>query len=315
MVVMNIWRRRRGAAAVALAAVGLAGALSGCSSTSSGGSAGTGPDAAHLDVVAAFYPLEYLAANVGDGLVSLTTLAPPGAEPHDLELTPSDLRDLAEADLVVYLRGFMPAVDDAVAQLPPEHVWDAGAHADLDLQLTTADGTTTTDPHFWLDPVRYARVGTDLAAALADLDSTSAGTYQANARTLATSLATLDGEWRQGTSTCANRFLVTAHTAFGYLAQRYGFTQHGVTGLSPGTEPTPRQLADTAAFVRANDVATIYTETLASPAVAETVAAETGARTAVLDPVEGLTDASPGRDYHQVMRANLATVRDGQPCS
>jgi zinc transport system substrate-binding protein len=107
---------------------------------------------------------------------------------------------------------------------------------------------------------------------------------------------------------------VTSHAAFGYLARRYGLTQVGITGLAPDAEPSPADLARVSRLVRREGVRTVYYETLVSPDVARTVASETGARTAVLDPVEGLTKASAGRDYLGVMRSNLAALRVGQPC-
>jgi zinc transport system substrate-binding protein len=127
-------------------------------------------------------------------------------------------------------------------------------------------------------------------------------------------LGALDSEWKAGTTTCANRDLVVAHEAFGYLAKRYGFAQVGISGLSPDAEPSPAKVAEVADFVRANGVRTIYFETLVDPKVAETVAAETGAATAALDPLEGLAEGSTD-DYLSVMRTNLETVRKGQPCS
>ena len=119
---------------------------------------------------------------------------------------------------------------------------------------------------------------------------------------------------KAGLATCTNKDVVTSHQAFGYLAQRYGFTQVGITGLSPEAEPDAKTIAKVTDFVRANKVTTIYYETLVSPAVAKTVAAETGAKTAVLDPIEGISDASAAQDYLGVMRANLAALRAGQPC-
>jgi zinc transport system substrate-binding protein len=274
-----------------------------------------------LDVVAAFYPLELMVEEVGGDRVSVSNLAKPGAEPHDLELTPSDVARVSDADLVVYLEGFQPAVDDAVASEAPDTSWNAGEYANLDLTYTpieegeeATDESGAVDPHFWLDPTRYAEVATALAAGLSDLDPDGAATYEANAQAFVNDLEALDTEWKAGVEVCSNRNLVTSHNAFGYLAQRYDLEQRGITGLTPEDEPTPQALADIAEFVTANDVKTIYFETLVSPAIAETLAAETGAKTAVLDPVEGLSEESEGSDYFEIMRANLVNVRAGQPC-
>ena len=114
---------------------------------------------------------------------------------------------------------------------------------------------------------------------------------------------------------CQVDTLVTSHDAFGYLADRYGLEVIGISGLSPSQEPDPAQLAEIADLVEERGISTVYTETLVDPAVAETVAEEAGVQTAVLDPIEGLTDESAGEDYLQVMRANLATLQEGQSCS
>jgi zinc transport system substrate-binding protein len=127
-------------------------------------------------------------------------------------------------------------------------------------------------------------------------------------------LAQLDSDYKAALGSCQNRDLVTSHNAFAYLADRYGMTQVGIAGLTPESEPTPADLAAVTQFVKAHDVKTIYYETLVSPAIAQTVARETGAKTEVLDPIEGLTDKSQGKDYLQVMRSNLANLKTGQPC-
>ena len=197
-----------------------------------------------------------------------------------------------------------------------------GPSADLSLTYTpveegqeVAEEAGATDPHFWLDPTRYAAVARALAVQLGTISPADAATFTRNAEAVSTELTALDTEWAEATATCANRDLVTSHNAFGYLAGRYGFVQRGITGLTPEQEPSPQALAATADFVRANGVTTIYYETLVSPAIADTVASETGATTAVLDPLEGLSDESAGDDYFAVMRANLANLVTGQGCS
>jgi zinc transport system substrate-binding protein len=271
-------------------------------------------------VVASFYPLEFLADRIGGPWVSVDNLTPPGVEPHDVELTPKDIGSVADADLVVYLDGFSPAVDDAVSQSASGEVaFDVGPFAGLDLTSTpieegeaTSHEAGAVDPHFWLDPTRLADVADELASRLAALAPAHAQEIEANADALRAELSELDAELGAGLAICTNRDLVTSHNAFGYLADRYDLRQVGIAGLSPAEEPSPQTLAEVADFVEAHDIATIYYETLVSPAVAETIAAETGAATAVLDPLEGLVGG--GSDYLSVMRANLATLRQGQPC-
>jgi zinc transport system substrate-binding protein len=254
-------------------------------------------------VVTSFYPLQFVTERIAGDAVTVHNLTKPGAEPHDLELTPRDVAELADADLVVYLSGFQPAVDTAVAEQASTSYDVAGA-ADL----------AAKDPHFWLDPVRLADVAGTLADRLAKLAPADAASFRRNASTLRADLMALDADYATGLADCASTDLVTSHAAFGYLAERYGLTQRGITGLRPEDEPSPGALAEITDFVTAHDVRTIYSETLVSPAVAKTLARETGVRTAVLDPIEGLDDASGGGDYLAVMRTNLATLRDGQVC-
>ncbi|MEI4271809.1 zinc ABC transporter substrate-binding protein [Klenkia sp. LSe6-5] len=276
--------------------------------------------------MASFYPLQWISERVVGDLGSVSSLTPAGAEPHDYELTPRDVATVADADAVVYLSDLQSSVDDAVAQRSAEGVFDAAGSADLDLRYEGHEhgeeehgeeehGEGVVDPHFWLDPQRVADVADALAASLAEVDPAGADTFAANAASVRDDLEQLDQEFRDGLAECASRDLVTGHSAFGYLARAYDLTQVAINGLAPDEEPGPGALTSTADFVRDHGVRTIYYETLVSPAVAETVARETGAQTQLLDPVEGLTDESAGDDYLSVMRANLASLRSGQGCS
>lgn len=291
------------------------------------GVAACGDDAsgtsAPVSVAVAFYPLQFVAERVAGNRADVVNLTKPGAEPHDLELTPGDVATLTAVDLVVYLPGFQPAVDESVQQVG-DRALDvsraarllAPAHGDEgEGQHEGEDGDGRHDPHFWLDPTRLADVADAVAGRLTDLDPDAASTYSTNAERLRTDLETLDADLTAGLSGCDSRTIVTSHEAFGYLAERYHLEQVGIAGLNPDAEPGAAALAEVADFVRANGVTTIYYETLVSPDVANTVASETGASTAVLDPIEGLTEASAGQDYLAVMRANLDTLRRGQSCS
>jgi zinc transport system substrate-binding protein len=282
------------------------------------GAAAAGRDG-RLAVVASFYPLQFAAERVGADEVSVTSLTKPGAEPHDLELSPRDVASLEDADLVVYLAGFQPSVDEGVAASAADRGVDVTPSARLDLEgpeHEEHEDDAHGDPHFWLDPTRLADVADALARRFAQAAPQHAATFTANAATLRKDLTTLDGEFRAGLATCASRSLVTSHEAFGYLARRYDLQQVGISGLSPEAEPDAATIARVAEFVRSRGVRTVYVETLVSPDIARTVAAETGARTAVLDPIEGPPAADSGaRDYLGVMRADLAVLRAGQGCS
>ncbi|MEU8112495.1 metal ABC transporter substrate-binding protein [Micromonospora sp. NPDC048947] len=304
------------AAATALLALG---AGAGCST---GGAAGADPQ--RVDVVAAFYPLQFLAERIGGDAVRVTNLAKAGAEPHDLELNPSQVGQVSDAELIVYLKGFQPAVDDAVTQNGGDRAFDvtsvqplldasAGGH-DHEGEEGHAEESGGKDPHVWLDPTRLAGIGDQLAQRLGTADPDHAADYTARAAALRTDLTTLDGEFKHGLATCQRREIVTSHAAFGYLADRYQLDQVGITGLSPDVEPSPQRLAHVIEEAKEHQATTIFFETLVSPKVAETIAGQVGAKTAVLDPIEGLAADSNG-DYLSVMRTNLRTLQTALSCS
>lgn len=286
--------------------------LAACSGGSdSGGS--SGPDG-RPTIVAAFYPLAYAAEQVGGAGVQVIDLTPPGAEPHDLELSPTQVAQISEADLVLYIPGFQPALDEAVAQVAGDRALDVTAQIPL-LPAEGADGQTSgADPHVWLNPLNMSIIGQEISTRLSAIDEATAPDFAAGSSALDASMTSLNDEWAAGTTTCQSRDLVVSHEAFAYLAAQYDFTQVPIAGISPDTEPSPARLAEIADFVRANGVTTIYYETLVDPKVAETIAAETGATTAVLDPIEGLAEGST-QDYVTLMQANLSAVRAGQGCS
>ena len=255
-------------------------------------------------MVAAFYPLAYAAERVGGPALDVKNLTPPGAEPHDLELTPRQVAGIQEATLVLYLsHGFQPAVSKAVEQAQGKKV---DILAGLPLHAAYgAEAGLTADPHVWLDPILFARVATRIGRALGR-----------PASSLVADLHSLDREYRQGLRDCKRHEIVTSHAAFGYLAARYGLEQVAITGLTPEAEPTPQQLAHVIQIVRRTHATTVFFETLVSPRLADTVAREVGARTAVLDPIEGLTPAEQkrGDNYLTLMRRNLAALRKALAC-
>jgi len=301
---MSVMNPRRSLLGTSLLVAGLA--LSGC------GQGQQGSDSAgKVPVVASFYPLQFATQQIGGTRVEVTSLTRPGAEPHDVELTPRDVGTVSKARLVVFEKGLQGAVDGAVESQGGDRGLDVAPAAKLDLKLASG----TTDPHFWLDPQRYAAVGQAIAARLSSVDPAHKAEYEKNAAAFEDRLGALSKEFTAGLATCQRKDIVTSHSAFSYLARRFGMRQIAINGISPEQEPQAGALATVSTYVRANGVTTIYAETLVSPAIARTVATESGATLATLDPIEGLTKASAGKDYFEVMRSNLKALRAGQGCS
>ena len=270
-------------------------------------------------VVASFYPLAEAAQRVGGELISVENLTPPGVEPHDLELAPDDIESIATADVIVYLGGgFQPAVEDAISQAEDAVTVDALLAVDTnEAPPSEAEEGLTVDPHVWLDPARYEEIVRTVADAFSEADPPNESTYDANADAYVAKIAALDEDFRAGLADCERTTIVTSHEAFAYLAESYGLTEVGITGLSPEAEPSAQRLAELKDLVEREGITTIFAEELVSPKVAETLAEEAGVTVEVLDPLESLTDdqVAAGEDYVSVMRENLDILRGALGCS
>ncbi|MEU8518218.1 metal ABC transporter substrate-binding protein [Streptomyces sp. NBC_01216] len=316
---MNVRRLIPATAVAGAVSLGLL-TLSACAGTSDAADkSGDGK----LDIVASFYPMQYLAEQIGGEHVSVTTLTRPGVEPHDLELKPRQIGELGEADYILYLKGVQPAVDDAIEQAGVKHSVDATTLTTLEAHGTTVGhdhagdhgsedhghGAAGADPHVWLDPVKYAEVAEGVGASLQKADPAHAADYAKNTQALVKKLGDLDTAYETGLRNTTTKTFITTHSAFGYLAERYGLDQEGISGLGPESEPSPARIRELQGIAEKEKVSTVFFETLASDKTAKTLAGDTGLRTDVLDPLEGITDASLGDDYIEVMRSNLAALR------
>lgn len=252
-----------------------------------------------VDVVAAAYPFAWLTEQVGGPDVRVTNLVKPGAEPHDIELSPRQVVQVRAAKLVVYLDGFQAAVDDAL---------EAGRQG-LDLgRVVPRQGQ---DPHIWLDPVRMEQAAKAIGQRLESADPRHAASYRTRTTAVVAKLVDLDKAFQTALHSCQRHEIVTSHSAFGYLATRYGLVQHGISGLTPDAEPSPGKIAEVTRYARSHHVTTIFFESLVDPKVAKTVAGEIGAQTAVLDPIEGVRD---GDDYLTVQLRNATALRRALSC-
>lgn len=312
---MNVRRRLISAVATtAVTALGLT-TLSACSTTTAAGSTDK------FDVVASFYPMAFLAERIGGSHVHVTSLAQPGQEPHDLEISARQTAQLQESDAVLYLRNLQPSVDKAVAQSEVKTKIDAASLTTLEKHGNEVGGHAAEhdtsqneelaglDPHIWLDPVRYAQVADGVGKAFEKADPDHAADYKKNAAALVEQLGELDARFRNGLAHTRTKVFVTTHAAFGYLAERYGLTEEAVTGLDPESEPSAARIKELERTAKADGVSTVFYETLVSDKTAKTVAADAGLRTDVLDPIEGITSKSRGTDYFSVQEANLKALQ------
>ncbi|MER8269104.1 metal ABC transporter substrate-binding protein [Streptomyces griseus] len=332
---MNVRRLIPSTAVAGAVVLGLT-ALSACS-TSDAADGGNGDK---LKVTASFYPMQFLAEKIGGEHVAVTSLTKPGVEPHDLELTPRQIGSISESDYVLYLKGIQPAVDDAIKQSGVKNTVDAATLTTLENHGSEVSGHDHgeegdehghegeeaheehsegdghnhgeeggADPHIWLDPVKYAEVAKGVGASLEKADPDHAADYKKNTDALVAELGELNTAYETGLKNTATKTFITTHSAFGYLAERYGLTQQGIAGIDPEAEPSPARIQEIHTIAEKEKATTVFFETLASDRTAKTLAKDTGLRTGVLDPLEGITDKSRGADYIEVMESNLAALQ------
>jgi zinc transport system substrate-binding protein len=303
----------------------LGGALSGCAAFSDDTAAPSSDG--KVRVVASFYPLQYVAQRVAGSRADVVNLTKPGGEPHDLEIPPKETAEIVDADLVLYESGFQPAVDDAIGQnssgttldasevvdlVAPDH--DGHDHGAADHGSPEDADHADLDPHFWQDPDRMATLGEAVAKKLSGLDPDHAEEYAANARALSSDLTELGTAYESGLARCERDTVVVSHDAFGYLS-KYGLVMEPIAGLSPGAEPTPADLARLEDLIRSDGITTVFSERLVSPRLSASLASDVGVRTAVLDPIEGLSDETADDDYLSLMRQNLTALQKANGCS
>lgn len=308
--------------------------LAGCSSStpSSGPSSTTGSSGKKLNVVVAFYPLQYVAESILGDQATVTSLVAPGTEPHDVELGPKQIAALGAADLVIYQKGFQSQVDKAIEQEKPRNVIDTtslvtmlkadeGEHHHGETEGGKTEGEehenhpeNGLDPHVWLDPSNMSSITKSVGEKLVSLEGVDQAAIKSSTDEAVKKLDGLDADYKASLATCKRRDIIVSHQAFGYMAKRYNLNQIGISGLSPDAEPSPARIAEVHEEARAHGITTVFYETLASPTVAKSIAGDLGLKVDVLDPVEGVTPDSRGKNYVEIMQSNLTALKTANEC-
>lgn len=305
---------------ILLAAAASAVLLSGC------GQKKEANDGGKLNVMASFYPMYDFAVKIGGDKINVKNMVPAGTEPHDWEPATKDITGLEKADVFVYSgAGMEHWAEDVLKTLKNKNLTAVEASSGITLMKghEHEEGESKEaadeehehgefDPHVWLSPVNAKKEMENIKDAFVKADPANEAYYQANYETYASKFDELDKKYKDTLSPLPNKSVVVAHEAFGYLCNAYGLTQMGIEGLTPDSEPDPARMAQVIDFVKENKVKTIFFEDLVSPKVAETIAKETGAKTEVLNPLEGLTDEQlkNGDDYFTVMEKNLTVLKE-----
>ncbi|OGH10844.1 MAG: hypothetical protein A2857_06295 [Candidatus Levybacteria bacterium RIFCSPHIGHO2_01_FULL_36_15] len=270
-----------------------------------------------LQISASFYPLYYFSSQIGGNKADVQNITPAGSEPHDYDPSFQDIARIERGDILILNGGVEAWADKIRDNLRGTKVKIVIAGEDLLTKQLIEEGQTVKDPHVWLDPVLAKREVQKITEAYAAVDPANKTYYQDNERQLNSKLDQLDADYKKGLRNCQSRDVVTSHEAFAYLADRYGLNEVPIAGLSPDEEPSAQQLADVANFAKKNNVKYIFFESLVSPKLSETIASEIGAKTMVLDPIEGISDddIKQGKNYFTVMKDNLKNLQTALQCS
>ena len=262
-------------------------------------------DKSKLQVAASFYPMAEFVQAVGGDKVQVTTLVPDGAEPHDWEPSPKDLTRLGRAQVFVYNGMVEPWAQQALAALSERNIMPVEAGRGLFARAGKQE------PHGWVSPKKAIVQVQRITEALCEADAKHTDIYKDNSRAYIAKLEQLDKRLAAVSKAAPKKVFVTAHAAFGHLAEDYGLRQLSVAGISAEAEPTPGDLQRLITTVKREKVRYVFFETLTDPKIAKLVAQETGAQTAVLDPLEGLDEEGrkQGLDYLKIMEQNIANLQ------
>jgi zinc/manganese transport system substrate-binding protein len=291
-------------------------ALGGCGT---GAGPGTPPQGAcgPLRVVVTTTVLGAVVSGVVGDLGEVEVLMPVGADPHEFQASAREAAAVRGADLLVAnglgLEGGLSAVlASAAARGTP--VVEAASFVEVLPWGSGAGASPAADPHIWTDPRRMAEVATGIGEALAAADPACSEEWRAAAATQRQALLDLDAEIEGilAAVPAERRRLVTNHAAFGYFADRYGFTVVGVIipGGSTLAEPSPADLAGLVEVMRREGVRAVFAETTQPTGLADALAAELGPGVAVASLyTESLGPPGSGADtYAGMLRTDAERI-------
>jgi zinc transport system substrate-binding protein len=262
-----------------------------------------------IKVAASFYPLAHFAEHVGGEHADVMNIMPPGAEPHEFEPTPKDIRKIYESDIFL----FHGAGLDPWAERVRNDLKRKGTYV---LEMAEHISSVQSDPHIWLDPLLAIKEVEVIRDSFIEVDAVHMEAYREKSGSYIHKLNELHERFVSGLKDCATRDIIVSHNAFNYMAARYSLNVHAITGISPEEEPSPRKMVELARLAGRMNIKYIFFEELLTPRLAETLAGEVGAETLVLNPLGGLTmnKINEGGTYISVMEDNLGNLRIAMEC-
>ncbi|ARU49195.1 High-affinity zinc uptake system binding-protein ZnuA [Sulfurospirillum diekertiae] len=275
---------------------------------------------ADVSITTTIFPLYDVVKNIGGDNVKLTNLVPFGVEAHEFEPKAKDIAALSKSDYFII-------------SSPVFETWSTKIISSLKIQDKTIDMSQKVkliemkhsehehehkgsyDPHYWLSIDNYMNVAKEVAALLSTKDPENAKLYEANLAAYLVKLEALKTDY-EVLKSCKNKKVIVNHDAFEYLAQEYGITQYSITGMTPETKPSPKQIAQLIDLTKKEKIPTVFFEEFASDKVAKSIAKEANVKTDALRPVENITvaESKKGIGYIDIMKENLVKLHDAMDC-
>lgn len=270
-----------------------------------------------LQITTSFYPLYFFTSQIAQDKADVYNITPAGAEPHDYEPSTQDMARIEDSAMIVLNGAKLETWGDKIKEnLKDKKTLIITVGDTIANQEMIEDGQKVQDPHIWLDPNLAKKEASLIAAGLSQIDPDNSEFYETNATILLNKLDALNTQFQQGLNNCLNKDIITSHSAFGYLASGYNLNQVAISGLSPDTEPSIQELAEVTKFAQNNQIKYIFFESLISSKLSQIVASEIGARTLILNPIEGLSDSeiNTGKNYFSEMENNLKNLKLALEC-
>lgn len=260
-----------------------------------------------LNTYASFYPIYDFVKKIGMEKVNVSTVVPPGIEPHDFEPTAKQVVELQNADLI-FING--AGFEEWLDRIGNDNI------VELSKGLSIENADSVPDPHIWLDPVLVKNLSTAILDALITRDPQNADYYRNNNIEFNTKLDILNSDIKNNLTDCRLNDFIAFHDAFGYFANRYGLIQHSIEGLAPEAGVNPQSVSDAINLSRQLNISVIFGEENIDPRLSETIANEIGGRVLLLNPIELISQEEQdlGEDYISKMYDNLNNLKIALGC-
>lgn len=255
-----------------------------------------------VNIMVSVYPLKEFADKIAGDKAEVSCMVPENMEPHDYEPKTKDFEALIKSDAFIYNGlGLETWVDQVKSVIGDKELRIVDSSEGVEVRK---EGEVI-DPHSWLSLKEAEKQAENIKDTLVEIDEDNKAYYEENYDAFVGELESLYNEYKEKFDNLSTKDFVTGHAAFGYLCRDFGLQQKSVENLFAEGEPTPKQLEQLVTFCKENNIKTVFSESLASPKVSETLAKEVGAEVV---PILTLESNEDDKSYVEAMRYNLEEI-------